>query len=348
MSNEPSTVLERTAPPIVQELCELLRTEVGADAAAVTLVGAGGQALVAFAGPPDRAHEIDEIDLTDASRSAGAEGGTGASLAHPVLGPGGEVLGATVVIAAHDRPWTDHDRTITETLGRAINHVLLAGDTLPVASANDEIAMVAHDLRSPLTVLVGASRQLAASAAATDSREELAGMIARASAQLQALVDDLLATVQPTSRARTLSRVPIDLTALVHQLAQHCAAGHWVDVEVAADEPITVYADPGALERIVQNLLDNAVRHGEAPFRIALATTAEGATLEVSNHGVPIDAGTRARLFGRFAPGTGTTSGTGLGLHIVWRLVQALGGTVTLREEAGVTTFRVDLPQRRR
>jgi two-component system sensor histidine kinase/response regulator len=68
----------------------------------------------------------------------------------------------------------------------------------------------------------------------------------------------------------------------------------------------------------------------------------------VGNHGPSMDDATRARLFGRFRPGTQTTSRTGLGLHIVWRLVSALGGSVEAREEGGATVFVIDLPQRRR
>jgi two-component system sensor histidine kinase MtrB len=215
-------------------------------------------------------------------------------------------------------------------------------------SASDEMAMVAHDLRSPLTVLLGAARHLARTDEPEELRGQLAAMIERAATQVEALVEDLLRTAQPADAVRGFAREPVDLTALVGELAHHASVSHGAAVEVHAEESITTWTDPGAVQRILQNLLENAIRHGAPPFRIDLATTPTGVAISVTNHGPSIDDATRARLFGRFRPGTGTTSGTGLGLHIVWRLARALGGSVEVRDVGDATVFVVELPQRQR
>ena len=215
-------------------------------------------------------------------------------------------------------------------------------------SASDEMAMVAHDLRSPLTVLLGAARHLARSDEPEAMRAQLAAMIERAATQVEALVEDLLRTAQPADAVRSFAREPVDLTGLLRELAHHASVSHDATVEVHAEDSITTWTDPAAVQRIVQNLLENAIRHGAPPFRAELVTTPTGVSIAVSNHGPSIDATTRAQLFGRFRPGTGTTSRTGLGLHIVWRLVHALGGSVEVRDDDGATVFVVELPQRQR
>ena len=223
-----------------------------------------------------------------------------------------------------------------------------ARSTEDLFSASDEMAMVAHDVRSPLTVLLGAARHLARTDEPEELRAQLAAMVERAAKQLEGLVDDLLRTAQPADAVRSLAREPVDLTALVRDLAEQVSVSHDVEVEVHAEDPVTTWTDVGAVERIVQNLLENAVRHGGPPFSIDLVTTPTGVSLAVANHGPSMDDATRARLFRRFRPGTQTTSRTGLGLHIVWRLASALGGSVEVREEGGATVFLVDLPQRQR
>ena len=366
-----SALVELAPPSVVLELCELLRTVLGVDAAAVTLVDVDRQFFVATSGLPEpwasqgetdldhcmcqqvvargttvAIEDVEEIDLRDGSLAP--ELGIGAYLGHPLFGPGGEVLGATCAIRSMPAPWSDHDRRVLETIGRTVNHVLLAASATPPPPASDEMAMVAHDLRSPLTVLVGASRHLAQADEPEQMRSELTAMVERASAQLEALVDDLLRTAQPADAVRSLAREPVDLATLVRELAHHASITHHVEVQVRAEDPVTIWSDAGALQRVVQNLLDNAVRHGAPPFEIDLVKTSTGVRIAMANHGPAIDDAARMQLFGRFRPGTGSTSRTGLGLHIVWRLVNALGGTVEVLDRDGATVFEVDLPQRQR
>jgi signal transduction histidine kinase len=110
-----------------------------------------------------------------------------------------------------------------------------------------------------------------------------------------------------------------------------------------------VRADPAALEQVVVNLLDNAVKYSDPGQPVTVSVRAERleALIEVADRGMGIPVAEQARIFERFyrAPGAAARQGFGLGLPIVRELVQGQGGRVEVTSTPGSgSTFRVSLP----
>jgi two-component system, OmpR family, sensor histidine kinase KdpD len=132
-------------------------------------------------------------------------------------------------------------------------------------------------------------------------------------------------------------------------LAVPDAAAH-VQIDVADDLPL-VQADPGLLERILANLIDNALRHGggRAPVQITAATGAASAKLAVIDHGPGVGADQRQQIFTAFerlddhGPRVGV--GVGLGLAVARRFAEAMDGALAADESpGGGLTMRLRLP----
>ena len=145
-----------------------------------------------------------------------------------------------------------------------------------------------------------------------------------------------------------------DLVALVAEVVDDMRAAHPTRViEVVAPTPTMVRLDADRFERVVANLVCNAVTHGavDAPVRVELAATEAGVTLRVHNEGKPIDPVLLPRLFDPFKPASQPRTrpaGLGLGLYISERIVRAHGGTINVESsvERG-TTFEVSVPRHR-
>jgi signal transduction histidine kinase len=190
------------------------------------------------------------------------------------------------------------------------------------------VADAAHELRSPLTSL---RTQLEVGVATGDDPEveELLVEVQR----LTSLVDDLLLLAR-LDDAKPPPREVIDLGLVVAESAERYAAqGVPVTLEVSPNP--NVLADPGAVRRVLANLLDNAVRYAASAVSVGVGTGPDGGALvEIVDDGPGIPAEDRKRVFERFSRlhdardrGTG---GSGLGLAIVRELVQQQGGSVGL------------------
>ena len=112
---------------------------------------------------------------------------------------------------------------------------------------------------------------------------------------------------------------------------------------------VVVRADKRRLERVVGNLVDNADRHGKGLTAVTVDRLGDVARVLVDDNGPGVPADEREAVFGRFARGTGsrrsTTEGSGLGLALVRRHVQAMGGTVEITgAPGGGARFVVHLP----
>lgn len=187
------------------------------------------------------------------------------------------------------------------------------------------VADAAHELRSPLASL----RTQLEVAGAVDGRDvdDLLAEVER----MTRLVDDLLLLAR-VDDAVPRRRVPVDLADLVHT-AMPRYAGRRVPVTLSAASTQPVLADPDALSRVVDNLVDNAVRHAASAVSLRLDA---GPVLTVSDDGPGIPAAERERVFDRFTRLTDArdrdSGGSGLGLAIVRELVAQHDGTVTLND----------------
>jgi signal transduction histidine kinase len=194
------------------------------------------------------------------------------------------------------------------------------------------VADASHQLRTPLTALRLRLENLEATIPPA-AAEDLGAAVAE-TGRLARLVDGLL--VLARAEAAPGRREVVDLAAVVadRQAAwAPLAAEHQVELTVWPGPPTPVWAVPGALEQVLDNLLANALRATPAGSRIQLAIRQVGGWVElhVTDQGPGMPADQRERAFDRFWRGPASErDGTGLGLAIVRQLLEASGGTAEL------------------
>lgn len=207
------------------------------------------------------------------------------------------------------------------------------------------VGNAAHELRSPLTVLIN-NLEIAEIYPQLADPEKVVATALHHARRLQALIQDLLLLAQLDARTPGLSQ-HVDLLALVTDLVAERRLTSRIPIELSA-EPAAVVGDPVRLGRIVANLLDNAIRYAETTVRITVAPT----EIAVSNDGPSIpreDAELIFNRFGRLDPDRARSSGgAGLGLAIARDLARRHGGDVVLDLTPGPSgaTFRLILPPR--
>lgn len=215
----------------------------------------------------------------------------------------------------------------------------------------DLAALVGHELRNPLH---GLTLQLALSRVTAQSRgqTESEAQIAKAQAMLARYVNRvtvLLDLVRLGGSTYPLARRPLDLAALVSGSLEALGpeAAHWgVALQWTAPPALPAESDPMVIEQILENLVLNAFKHARCRrVQVRLRRAGPRAVLSVADDGRGIDPALRARLLrrdGRAAPGP---QGNGLGLWIVRKLANALGGEIRLRTAPGAgSVFTLRLP----
>jgi two-component system sensor histidine kinase KdpD len=214
---------------------------------------------------------------------------------------------------------------------------LAAGNSMRTAL----LAAVSHDLRTPLAGIKAASSALRAGElelTETD-RAELVATIDQSADRLAGLVDNLLDMSRLQGGVVSPSLAPTDLPAVVHRALTWLDDDERARVELdwSPDVP-PVLADPGLLDRVVANLVGNAVRHA-ATGGVAVSAGAvdNHVELRIADHGPGVPRADQSRLFAPFqrlgdAP---RGQGVGLGLAVAHGLTEAMGGTLTAEETPG-------------
>lgn len=240
----------------------------------------------------------------------------------------------------------EKERTAVERL-QALDH-----------AKNDFVSTVSHELRTPVTSIVGYTEMLRDGTVDVprDDQAPFLDAIARNADRLIGLADDLLTLSGLESGAAELGRERIDLGALVERSRETLVPLlHGRDLAVTyrlpEDDCVVVHGDAEHLDRVLVNLVSNAVKFTDDGGRIEIGVSAEAgeAVLAVSDTGIGIPAEEQSRLFTKFFRSTTAQrraiQGTGLGLSIVHSVVAAHGGRILVRSAhlAG-TTFSVRLP----
>lgn len=223
------------------------------------------------------------------------------------------------------------------------------------AVRRDFVANVSHELRTPLTIVGGFAETLQDPDVPADKRSEFAKTIFTNTQRMQRIVDELLDLSRIESGHWRPRPQPVRIADVAGEVFGRVAAtakskGIVLDtsISLAAD---VVYADRTALEQILLNLVENALRHTPEGGRITIETTPaeNGVYLIVNDTGAGIPPEHLPRIFERFYRADSGRSreagGTGLGLAIVKHLVEAHGGSVGAASVVGTgTTIRIFLP----
>lgn len=217
------------------------------------------------------------------------------------------------------------------------------------------IADVTHQLKTPLTSLLGYATILRKRARTLPEgqREDYFDVLERQGERILYLVNELLQSSRIEAEATRLRRLPVDLAGIMMRLASELGGGQGRDVEVSVpDHDLGLFGDPAAIEHVLTNLLDNALKYSQPGDAVRLEVVeSDGEILIlVGDEGAGIAPDALPQVFERFqrAPNAPGNGGVGLGLWIVKTLVEAHGGGVRVDSELGKgTTFTVALPRRR-
>jgi two-component system phosphate regulon sensor histidine kinase PhoR len=222
------------------------------------------------------------------------------------------------------------------------------------AVRRDFVTHASHELKTPITAIRGFAEMLAEGSVPAADQPRILGIVREHVERLERLVEDLLELARAESDQPQLRRTPLELAALARGALEGLEA-RFAERRIRAElrdlGARPALADPGALEQVLSNLLDNALKYTEpgGSVCVELADEGERVRLSVRDTGIGIPAADRARIFERFyrvdKARSRALGGTGLGLAIVKHLVQAMDGEVSVESTPGMgSTFHVRLP----
>ena len=211
------------------------------------------------------------------------------------------------------------------------------------------VANAAHELKTPLTAILGAVDVLQSGAKEIpEARDRFLGHVEREAGRLSRLSRALLILARAQTGQEAPGLVAVTLAPILEAVAAGVTASPDVAVSVICPPDLEVVTEPDLLEQIVANLGANAAKHterGRVDF-IAAQRDDGTVTVEVADTGPGIEPTERDRIFDRFyRGGARTAEGFGLGLAIVRHAVRAIGGAVDIESEIGRgTRIRIVLP----
>ncbi len=263
----------------------------------------------------------------------------GSGLVTPLLDEGGQLRGYTKVV----RDMSERKRT---------EEAFLEADR----RKDEFLAMLAHELRNPLSAITNAARLSRQPGLPDDQAERARGVISNQVKHLSRLVDDLLDVSRITLRKVRLRPDRVDLATILARAVETTSAffeerRHALGLDLGFDA-LMVEGDPTRLEQVFANLLTNAGKYTEPGGRVDLSAAREGDSLviRVRDNGIGIGPEMLAKVFDLFAQVDRSLDrsqgGLGIGLTIARRLVEMHGGTIEVSSEGNArgSVFTVRLP----
>ncbi|PJN50429.1 Sensor protein kinase WalK [Paenibacillus sp. GM2FR] len=219
---------------------------------------------------------------------------------------------------------------------------------------NDLITGVSHDLRTPLTSILGFLEVIEEDRYQDEVELRYYVNIAYEKAQnLKKLIDDLFEYTR-INNGLPLDIREIDMAQFMRQLIEEFVPAlekSGMECKLAAEEDLVIRADGAQLVRAYENLITNAIRYGESGKRIDIAVRSDGNQVSISftNYGDPIPERDLPFIFDRFyrveASRSKQTGGTGLGLAITKSIVEVQGGEIRVRSDRQRTIFETRFPK---
>jgi signal transduction histidine kinase len=208
------------------------------------------------------------------------------------------------------------------------------------------ITIASHELRTPAAAILGAALTLTEQAERLSEEDEwrLKEMLADQSRRMARLIEQLLDVSRVESEALEFRPRRVVLAEELRPILEAVAEAGTIEVDVPADLELDV--DPLALERVISNLVSNAVRYGEPPIVVSARRHDQHVRVSVSDSGPGLPEDVRKRAFEQFVRGSNSsgTQGTGLGLAIARSYADAHGGDLVYVREKRGGRFELILP----
>jgi len=213
-------------------------------------------------------------------------------------------------------------------------------------SKDQFIAAISHELRTPLSAVLGFAEEIRDAMAPGDPLRAMIDVVADQSAEMAAIIEDLLVNARTSFEGVPLAPHRIDLAdeaaAVVETIGPRLTK--LVDRQL---DPVEAFADPIRVRQIVRNLLTNADRYGGAKVGIGTYRDATHAVLEISDSGERLTPALQRRIFEPYessGPIGGQPAAIGLGLAVSRTLAELMSGTLDYRHRDGWSVFELRLP----
>jgi signal transduction histidine kinase len=282
-------------------------------------------------------------------------------IAMPLIA-GDRILGAvTFITSGSGRHFTEDDFDLAKQLARRIalsieNARLFYEVQQSVRTRDDFLSAVAHELKTPLTVISASAQMLQRKQQREDSQAppepaitRILGSVARMTAFIEELLELVRRQADPSMGIRPTRFDLVELARAVVAEARQLAHGQ--ELRVEADGPVVGEWDASRLERALSNLVGNAIKYNRPDGTVRVRVRVEQhdtAVIDVIDEGIGIPETDRARIFERFTRGgnvAGRIAGSGVGLAIVRQVVEQHRGSVEVASVEGRgSTFTIRLP----
>ena len=282
---------------------------------------------------------IEDVDHADIFNPILREKGIKSLLGAPLLARG-RVLGVVHVRTLRPRHFEPDEVELlqhaAERAAMAVEKALLHEELMRLYELRQRfISIASHELRTPAAAIVGAARTLerVGDRLTTEQEKNLLRMLFDQAERLGTLVDQLLDLSRLDVEAVEIRPQRIDVRKRLDAIVSGLAGGSTITVD--SPSKLEIDADPVALDRILTNLLVNALRHGAPPIVVSATRTDRHARIAVEDRGAGVPREFRTRLFEQFTRSSASAGkpGSGLGLAIARSYAQAHGGEL-LYEDA--------------
>ena len=227
---------------------------------------------------------------------------------------------------------------------------IVAGAIQDEEFLKDSVANISHDLRTPLTVILG-HLQLIAKTDLDPEQKERFDIVNNKAVRMKELVDTFYEYSLVTTSNAEMKHEKINILNMLIDFISDCAPlmdkkGITPQIDLP-EHSVYIFSDRNAIDRILQNLITNSIRYSAGDISVKLEKTNDGIILSVTNP-IPKDSELDPdRMFDRFYTGDSSRSsgGTGLGLAVVKELSEKLGGSVKAQRDGDQLTVVLTLPE---
>ena len=303
-------------------------------------------------------------DLRTGTGGARPHDGVTRSLSLVQLGREYQALRASVIKLWRTRLPTEHQAAVDdlarfdESVGQALAQAIARHENEAVRSRDTFLAILGHDLRSPLSAVSMSGHCLATGTLAAEQQRQAVDRIRRGAAKMESMISDLLAFAKTRlGREMPMARKACSIGGLCEAALEEMKAGNpGRAFRLEASGDLGGSYDSARLQQAFGNLLNNAVQHGakDSPVVVEAHGGPDAVTVKFRNQGLPIAAGTLQEIFDPLVQGSSPASGPhdrlstslGFGLFIARSIVAAHGGTLEVESsDASGTVFTARFPR---